>query len=61
MASIIISFIIKLLEIWIDREKANKELKEAFIAFQKALDAHKSLKVHESAKSQRERLKSESP
>lgn len=59
MASIIISFIIKLLEIWIDREKANKELKEAFIAFQKALDAHRSLKVYESASAQRERLKNE--
>ncbi len=57
MWTIVISFLIKLIEMWIDKKKADRELAEAFKNFQKAFDTYRSLKVHESALSQRERLK----
>jgi hypothetical protein len=56
MWTIVISVVIKILEMWIDRNRTDKELNEAFLQFQKAYDAHRSLKVHESAQGQRERL-----
>lgn len=47
---------LKLLEMWMDKKKASKEMWEAYQIFIKAVDAHRSVKINESAKRQRDRL-----
>lgn len=57
MAPLILTIALKLIEMWLDKAKASKEIWEAYQAFIKAVDSHRSVKINESAKRQRDRLK----